>query len=301
MNFRSLFFSSFFALGWCGIVLSQELPEREHIRLFSNSYPSYHNATVSKQFPKNHMYQSSATWKNPKNLPAGPSPFAPQDHWKRWSRNTWPPNHSWAISRSWLGKVPGSVNSGPSLDQSHRKFVSLRWYHAPGHYFHISGSWDITPEKHDLTVTRKWPANHRTEISKQNLPIRPKDHITQTSNEYLPKFLGWEDKGHAKSVSKFWPPNHTRMISSTYELGHHRGSSAAWPANHHGGLSKTWPLGAFWIAGHDLTSSKKLGEPKPPNWPVFPRDHSWFTTTADIAGIAGGVEIDLGDPGNPKK
>jgi hypothetical protein len=238
----------------------------DHSKSISETYPSDHGSGFSGWYPGNHMFTITSEWPR---LPRGHNGVISQGtHFINFSQYQWPPNHSYAVSKEW------GVNPG-----DHSSTLSEEWKHQPDHRAEVSKSWP-PPEKHDNSISRTFPPNHKGDLSAQR---RPTPHATAVSGT-------WHDgstssNSHDTAFSAKWPTNHSKSVSGSWPGSqHHGGVSAMWPPNHHSAASTTWPPQTFpqWPPTHFATVSADWGNPVPGPWPVFPPDHSWWTTATDV-------------------
>lgn len=227
-----------------------------HTIAVTRSYPSEHGLVSSWSFPSNHMYTVTQSWPA---LPPG----------------AWPSNHVRAASSTW------------EEPESHSQSFSEQWEHAPGHWASVSGSWGSPPVPgsppgpgtHDGMESRLFSPGHIGSLSTQR---QPTPHHAFVSD-------GWHDTGtssnsHGTSFSGMWPTNHQGNLSATWHGSHHGNTSTAWPSNHQQAASESWPNGTYpsWAPNHFASTSNQDSQPPPGPWPLFPADHSWWTSVNDL-------------------
>lgn len=206
-----------------------------------------------------------------------------------------PPNHDYAISRTW-----GHERYTSELTPEHSMMFSKEW--PSNHLESVSDLWQPSTS-HLFDISRTWPANHNPGISKGWNPdvFPPEGHAPSVSAQQT----------HSTSISKLWPTNHLRSvslnplehdetlsiilphinpdddtivparsqhleaISATWPAEHDRGlSTLVYPPNHWGSVSSTWLPPT---TGHQLNVSYSWppnhlravsdGWPIPVNWP----------------------------------
>jgi hypothetical protein len=249
----------------------------EHAVIVSGSWPS----NPPRWWPPNHRRSVSETIKPeyPKLPPwslqtVDPAwPPLPSEHAHSISRR-WPANHDLWISQTWegfdhdldLSVVPGQWPS-PTLPQHLSGLSKQQW--PPNHAAQFSRTW---PASHDQADSRGWwPMHTWIDSSQRRHPPMHSKWITS-----------WD---HYFEQSKLvFPPNHTRLISRSWPLSHQAGLSAHYPPNHISHLSYTWPgPRPLWPPNHTQEFSDRWPSPAPPaGWPLFPPDHTWFTTFTQI-------------------
>ncbi len=245
--------------------IPEEAPDKDHLQGISGTWPdnfprwwrSNHQTGVSLSYdphrlPYNHG--SAIT----RQYPSNPS----QPHDKNLSKQ-WPANHYWHTSLSW--PVEGDP---PQL--SHETQVSGTW--PAGHSYEDSRWWDENLNPHDLLVSRSWwPQHTASDSSTRIIPPLHREHVSHY----------WV---HDTQLSQnTWPPNHSSLVSDGWGPGHSMRQSSAYPPNHVVTASATWPGPQIsWPPSHTLTVSATWGEPVPGPWPLFPPNHTWFTTFRDI-------------------
>lgn len=186
----------------------------------------------------------------------------------------WPTNHFKSASSTWpappshgtVASVFNAPDPGP-----HTTAVSGLW--PSGHTYDISGGWG---PRHDVTISRTWWPRHTVADSLSH--IWPPLHAESVSGIW----------NHGQALSQVqWPPNHVPYLSDTWGPGHSIGVSAEYPPGHVYYASTSWPgPQPGWPAGHTKVISIQWGEPEPDLWPpVFPPNHSWFTTFKDLRTI----------------
>lgn len=232
----------------------------------STTYPDTHGVTLSSWFPDNHLFSVTQNW--PTLPPDHNSAVSQGTHFVNFSHHQWPGNHSYAVSGTW-GTDP----------TSHSQSLSFQWHHQPGHWSSQSMTWP-PPGQHEQATSRQYPPGHNGALSSQR---EPTPHQTYVSG-------GWHDGGtssnsHGVAYSGMWPANHQANLSTTWPGTHHGNTSTAWPANHQQLASASWPGGfPSWPPNHFAESSNQWYSPQPEPWPVFPQDHSWWTSINDLRG-----------------
>lgn len=236
----------------------------DHTTGMSSTYlPGVHDLSLSSRFPANHLLEITQQW-----LADDATTVA--IHGINISADkSWPPNHVIQASIGW---------------GDHLGATSQRWSHAPGHSVSLSDQW---PSTHGTTASRNYPPNH---LHPQSMAADPSPHLVSVSlrwgQEHNPATSEHNVPVHGLSVSSRWPTNHESMISLTVSPGHQVVVSAQWPGNHIGTLSRSWPnSNPRWPANHSFSCSSSWESPPPPpdgGWPIFPPDHSWFTTATDL-------------------
>jgi hypothetical protein len=225
----------------------------DHIRAISQLYPREHGLWASVEYPDNHYYDVTRTWDRPQDPP-------PWRHTVILSkRENWPPNHWYDPSIEWK-TIPGE----------HTRARSEQWRNLPGHRYDVSRTW---PENHEARISRVWPPNHAA--SRSGRDVYPPEHlerVSETWNHGLEFSQRKYPPNHDRSLSQSWGP-HTTMLSTT------------WPPNHLAEISSGWPPGvipAWWPPNHFRGTSEEWSQPQYPLPPLFPPDHSVFTTLRDI-------------------
>ncbi|MEO1716184.1 MAG: hypothetical protein AAFR76_03640 [Planctomycetota bacterium] len=231
----------------------------DHLSGISNTW----TPDVPPWWPPNHLLSSSINW-NPDPVPhithnsindtitPQPDPHSkstsktwPPNH-TRDTSNTYPPDHSQAYSRYW--------------PPSHTSAASNTWYPDP-------------PDIHDETVSRGYWPGHATDSS--GWQEGPPDHQGSITSDW--------DHGVATSSTQ-WPPNHDGTVSQGWgpPAVHSQGRSASYPPSHVSDASRTWDGPEYWPPNHTSSMSSDWGEPNDGNWPVFPPDHSWWSTAESV-------------------
>jgi len=228
------------------VLLANSLASRAgnppHNAFFSNTWPGDHDWNDSEQdWAPNHDGATSRTWDV---LP---------DHRRGDSRH-WPANHDTQSSRS-------------PLDGHDIEYSGQVW--PPNHASAYSRTW---PSDHTIRSSRRWPTGH---IGARSADNRQSPHALITSSRWLHEQATSFDRGwpasHDTGSSGSWGPSHNTTISNQWPASHSLDPSSgwndpkpAWPENHYADFSTTW-------------------EPPDPSddqggLPLFPRDHSVFTT-----------------------
>lgn len=257
--------------------------------------PEYFMATEAA--PNSHLDGVSSTW--------------PHDR-PKW----WPPNHTTGVSHSYEppprppyhtvydsqrtpGPPPHETSVSRSWPANHFKAASETWLPPPSHAFWPSLQGEAPPPSHDYAVTRTWPTSHGHAAS----VTWPAQHDQTVSRTWWPQhtaadsgshtwpplheagFSGTWTHGRLLSESK-WPPNHYLMISDGWSNQHQTGISALYPPGHLSYASVTWPgPQPIWPPGHTKDESSQWSQPIPGQWPLFPPDHSWWTTFKDLHNV----------------
>lgn len=246
-----------------------------HLEGVSNTWPADH----PKWWPPNHLSSVSRSYDPPpghSQYESATNPFPL--HATETSRG-WPPNHLLQASLNWQNPPPppheelASMYNNPPRPAPlppHVASVSGTW--PPGHTQPASDSW--TPS-HDQVVSRTyWPGHNAADSSGQAFPPM---HGTYFSDRWT--------HGQALSAAG-WPPNHQTTVSQSWG-NHQTGPSAHYPPSHISYASQSWPgPQPGWPPNHTANVSRSWGEPAPGGWPVFPADHSWFTTIRDVVNPA---------------
>lgn len=253
---------------------------REHAVIISDEWPSNHPSW----WPPNHRRNVSETIKPeyPRRppwmlQPVDPAwPPLPSEHARSIS-GRWPANHDLWFSQTWegfdhdleLSVVPGQWPN-PTL---------------PRHVSELSKHW---PPNHAYQLSRSWPAEHFQVNSRVWWPM----HVWSDSSQrrFPPMHSKWttDHWSHDLELSRsIFPPNHLRMVSASWPMGHQQGVSVHYPPNHISYISSSWPgPQPQWPSNHARELSEQWSNPAPPaGWPLFPRDHSWFTTFSLTPGI----------------
>lgn len=234
------------------------------------------------------------------------------DTWPPEHPGWWQPNHLVSISNGYDGEEPDpfehdSYSSSHFPTAPHEVAISKQW--PANHLWYASSSWDppaihytfssnyeFPPPHHESGVSESWPPGH-TEAESST---RPEDHEVVVSRTWWPGHT-YEDSMqrrmpplHSEAFTTTWvhetgnsrnnwPPNHAPTMSNSWGPTHQRGVSTSFPPGHLSYASNTWPgPQPTWPPGHTMTVSQSWGEPGPGDWPIFPPDHSWFTTFQDI-------------------
>lgn len=242
-------------LRWHGheAFMAEECAPSTHLIGVSNTWPLDH----PNWWKPNHMVGMSQSYNEPEAHTTATSTLWPANHLKDASA-TWkpPPGTHWI----WYSK-------GGEPPPSHKYEVSATW--PPGHAGDASSTW---PSAHDQGITRTWWPRHTYEESRAN--IVPPMHAISVSE-------GWF---HAQELSRLiWPPNHFPGVSGGWGPMHGLKLSSVYPPGHVGVASTTWPgPQPTWPPGHAYSVSATWGEPEPGDWPIFPPNHTWFTTFQQI-------------------
>ncbi|MFG0241760.1 MAG: hypothetical protein ACF8R9_03125 [Phycisphaerales bacterium JB054] len=239
--------------------------------------------------------------------------FGVSDTWPPQHPGWWQPNHLVSISNGYDGEAPGPLAhdayaSSHLPTAPHEVAISQQW--PANHHWYASSSWDapalhITfsssaeypPPHHEADVSKSWPPGHAEAESS----TRPKDHEAVVSRTWWPGHT-YDDSvqrvmpplhseaftatwvHETQNSQSRWPPNHTPSMSGSWGWAHQRGVSTSFPPGHLSYASNTWPgPQPTWPAGHTTTVSQSWGAPGPGEWPVFPPEHSWWTTFQHIA------------------
>lgn len=240
----------------------------DHAQYFSDTFPPYWpGPPFFPPFPPNHEYSISEQWYQQ-------PPFGPPDgHQYGTSQNGWPPNHYWQISTEWPIEhvIATSDIEWPS---NHLHAISSTWPddHAAG----LSGQFPpnhILPNSHQESHLQIWSQLHPDD---EHMVPQPSPHRQEISNH-------WADHQVAQSLL-VWPPNHIRQASNTWRHDHLLNVSITWPAGHFGGISRQWPQPTPpWGPNHLTSVSLEGGDPHvDPLPPLFPEDHTIFTTIREI-------------------
>lgn len=236
-----------------------------HIEGVSNTWPAVH----PDWWRPNHIVSISKSYE-----PVWPPPNHDEYHSEH---DTPPPPHSTSLSSSWPANHLLESSTTWPAPPSHSVVASLtlptpanptdQW--PAGHSQTASSTW---PTDHEQLVSRTWWPHHTESDSRQH--IVPPLHIDSISRNWA----------HQASVSQAqWPPNHYSSVSDTWGPSHQTGTSACWPPGHLSYPSNSWPgPQPSWPPSHSSTASQAWGEPGPGSWPIFPGDHSWFTTFQDV-------------------
>ncbi len=251
----------------------------DHGQYFSDTFPpEWPGPPFFPPFPPNHEYSISEQWYQ--NPPFGPP--AP-GHQIGTSQNGWPPNHYWQISVSWPIEHTIDVSD-------------IEW--PPNHVHEISTTW---PPTHTATLSGQFPPNHilPNSYNESHLQIwsilhpddphmipEPSPHRAEVSNH-------WADHQVAESLL-VWPPNHIRQASLSWRHDHLLNVSITWPTGHYGGVSRLWPQPTPpWPPNHLVSASNEGGGPHvEPIPPLFPPDHTIFTTIRDIPNLIPDISDD---------
>ncbi|MDQ7013037.1 MAG: hypothetical protein Q9O74_03975 [Planctomycetota bacterium] len=247
----------------------------------SGCAPDTHLSGVSDTWPPdrpgwwspNHLWNISASYdgEDPdgdheawasKTTPTGPHQYEVSKQW--------PANHIWYASNTWLPPRGGHlIFVTYSDDPYHETSVSKAW--PPGHIEQASSSRPMPPE-HEPTVSRIWWPNHYYSDSLQMK--MPPYHRTAWTETWVHE----TDRSQSR-----WPPNHQSVISNNWGPDHNMGTSVYYPPGHLDIISGEWPgPQPSWPPGHTVPISESWGDPDSGGWPVFPPDHSWWTTANDL-------------------
>ncbi len=217
-----------------------------------------HDRSISQRWPANHDYWTSRTWERTDHdldlTRVGDNPLPA--HWAHDS-SIWPPGHWHAASSTW-----------PRVPIGHEVATSRR---GDGHHEAATSL-----HAHDRVISRQWWPGHV--ISESRLLTAPPlhhAHLTRT----------WS---HSVQLSQvIYPPNHNGRISLVWGLQHDVSRSSRYPPSHHAVASANWPAPQpQWPANHLKAKSEEWHQPEQPGvWPVFPPDHTWFTTFSQTPGI----------------
>ena len=181
---------------------------------------------------------------------------------------SWPPNHDWYASSTW--GPPGDHQTYTSVvvpEEAHVRTVSQAW--PPGH---MEAATSTYPPDHEPIVSQAWWPNHTYYDSMGR--IMPPVHLTWFTED---KWVHQTENSQAA-----WPPNHTYEVSNGWG-SHGKSISLLYPPGHIASASNTWPgPQPTWPPMHTRAVSESWGEPSDGDWPMFPSDHSWWTTFQDI-------------------
>lgn len=226
-----------------------------HIVGISNTWPPGHPSW----WPENHLSSMSQSY--------------PGDHHKNVSKH-WPPNHVFGVSDTWPPPTD-STNHDPDF---HNKSVSSVW--PPNHQYVHSHTWNDSDDgnhswiDHDGVLSYGWWPGHEKSFSMNR--VVPPSHKPILSEQ-------WSHT--VESSANAWPPNHQHVVSLTWTPAHKSGTSASYPPGHVSFASYSWPgPQPGWPPSHAASISITWGEPDSGDWPLFPPDHSWFTTFTDLNG-----------------
>lgn len=238
-----------------------------------NEYGEQAFMAAECELANEHMTGVSETWPphaKPRGWPPNHLPTisnAREDHSISHS-SAWPPNHQQGSSETWPPPpfTDHQIFVSYSSDPVHERAVSKQW--PPNHTQGHSGSWN-EPAPHEVNTSRTWWPEHGADDSRQR--IVPPLHYDLTSTQ-------WEHNIEASSYS--WPPNHNHTVSGGWGPSHLASRSSYYPPNHVNYASGTWTQPEPWPPTHtNATSSTWPSSPSGPgSWPVFPHDHSWWTT-----------------------
>jgi hypothetical protein len=251
--------------------MATEVAANTHLLGVSSTWPPNHPGW----WPPNHTTGVSRSYE--------PPPRSPYHTVYDSQRNPGPPPHEKSVSRRWPA--------------NHQKAASETWLPPPNHGLLASLQGETPPPSHDYAVTRTWPTSHRHSAS----VTWPAHHDQTISRTWWPQHTAadsssrtWppmHDSGfsdtwtHGTQLSQSnWPPNHDTMISEGWGPTHNMNMSAMYPPGHVSYASNTWPgPQPLWPPGHTEALSRQWGEPSPNPWPpIFPPDHSWWTTFKDL-------------------
>ncbi len=249
---------------------------------------------ATEAVPEDHLQGVSSTW--------------PDDH-PRW----WPPNHTTGVSRSYEppayppnhtqydssqypGPAPHQTDVSRCWPANHLKDASVTWPAPPNHGVFASFN-EPPPPSHALAASKTWPASHMCSASS----TWPADHDLTVSRTWWPQHTQADSSTrvwpplHLQTVSNMWqhqtavsqaswPPNHYPSVSNGWGPGHTVNISAEYPPGHLSYASTTWPgPQPTWPPSHTDKDSREWSTPTPSPWPpLFPPDHSWFTTFKDL-------------------
>lgn len=223
-------------------------PDHDYLESQQEPNPPVHQSNVSGNWPPNHFQSSSQTWD---------PPYQPHGYWV------------------------SMVGSDPPDTPYHSSSLSSAW--PPGHTAAASDTWHHNEETsaqlhHDLVVSRGWWPHHTRSNSQSH--TWPPAHAEDVSNSWY----------HQVELSQHhWPPNHYPDVSNTWgnPQQHQTGLSISYPPGHSGPASTSWPgPQPTWPPGHFASVSQSWSEPTPGSWPIFPPDHSWYTTIIQTAPLA---------------
>ncbi len=244
--------------------------------------PSTHLPAVSDTWPPNHpgWWQPNHLWSISAGYEGEPptgehdthaSSITPTESHNYAISEQWPANHFWYASHTWLPPRSGHqifVSYDPD-EVYHHTEVSKSW--PAGHTEYASSTRPLPPE-HESTVSRIWWPNHTYEDSMGR--IMPPHHWTEFTDSWV------HEIGNSQNA---WPPNHTIHVSNGWGPAHSHGTSLSYPPGHLLFATQTWPgPQSGWPPGHLFVVSESWGEPDSGGWPIFPPDHSWWTTFQDI-------------------
>lgn len=234
----------------------------DHLRGVSSTWPP----SAPRWWPANHLVSISHQW-NPEPVP----------HDSQRSNNDWPtpqPDpHAMSISSSWPSNHTRGVSRTYPASPEHQVSTSRSW--PPSHDVAASSTWTVDPpHNHDKTISRAYWPGHSSLDSR--LRVVPPSHQAAITSDW----------GHGVNMSsdRLWPPNHHGTVSLTWgpPLVHNMDRSASFPPSHLRDASRTWAGPEFWPLNHTASMSAGWGEPSNRDWPLFPPDHSWFTTMSPL-------------------
>ncbi|MBL0927908.1 MAG: hypothetical protein IBJ11_09700 [Phycisphaerales bacterium] len=227
-----------------------------------------HMVAISREYddggkkPVWHEPATSSRWQSPSPHDQGLS-------------EQWPANHAADVSASWLKPPVHNVvrtEQRPADGETHEAALSSKW--PLSHVRSASNTWG--PD-HEVQISRTWWPGHDMYDSRAR--VWPPVHAAYGS-------AAWDRYLHNRALSQAaWPPNHEPRLSSTWGLPHLTGTSSFYPSNHFGYASGSWEgPRPMWPAGHFREISRTWNE-VPREWPLFPADHSWFTTFSQVPNI----------------
>ncbi|MDZ4797157.1 MAG: hypothetical protein SGI92_03260 [Bryobacteraceae bacterium] len=243
-----------------------------HLRGVSGTWPNPH----PNWWQPNHLTGVSSSYNPPADhaTPDHSTFFTEREPWPAHEEHvsrSWPANHLWESSRTWTPPAPHDVVwSALGHNRPHGVGLSSHW--PSGHTASASTTW---PADHDLNTSRGWWPHHLAADSGQR--VAPPMHVQSISQN-------WSHQAAASQM--VWPPNHYASVSGGWGLSHAPGVSGSWPPAHLNYASNGWPgPQPTWPPTHTAAVSASWGDPAPGGWPIFPPDHTWWTTFQDIPGI----------------
>ncbi|QOI99677.1 MAG: hypothetical protein HRU70_03975 [Phycisphaeraceae bacterium] len=227
--------------------------------------PKDHDPGISRGWPKDHP-----VWWKPNHIRDVSRMYeqiSPPPHEENLSRS-WPANHHDHFSRTWdKPNVPRRRDDPLYPPPHHAKEYSDHW--PASHSKSASESWTI---EHDLAISAGWWPHHTATDSYTR--VFPPRHLQWNSERWI------HDQNQSR---KEYPPNHYPLVSNTWTPpGHNQERSNSYPPSHSMQVSLQWTSPQSWPPNHTLESSRTGGNPPDGGWPVFPPDHTWFTTFRDL-------------------
>ena len=269
--------------------------EPGHRIFFSNGYDNPFRWPPDGEppdfMPPNHDSMLSGTWPE-WNDPSEHDPSTPYDPLPN---GVWGPGHFTNVS-SWPGNHVYVVSVVWGNPGNHAVATSDSWSDWPGnHTLGASGSWNNPGPggvPHATDTSRGWSPGHHLAHSYSTDPDEHMPMLPARSPHNLIHSNTWNhDRDQSMAA---WPTNHIGTISYGWPATHRMNRSIHWPAGHFGGISGAWPADTDnnWPPNHFADVSATWENPSNPPVPIFPPDHTIWTTAEDLFPLGGSPKVD---------